>query len=186
MRNGATPYNIPGLERKQIVHSLHKETAYRIYSKYTDTSTLNHTCSKNWTSPLYNPMLCLKLAGWVANSVDPDETLRSLEQRRADARLCMLYKITYGTVAIQMPSYFKQSTEATHHSLRHPLAYPCIVRSIPRLSTISTPFSRWLLYNGIHCRLQQSCCWHWHSSAWQSGLLTTTYHITTDLFLTWF
>ena len=34
------------------------------------------TCSsKIWTSPIYYPMLCLKIAGWVANSVDPDEML---------------------------------------------------------------------------------------------------------------
>ena len=43
-------------------------------------------------------------------------------------------------------------------------------KSIPRLITLSTPFPF------------QSCCRHWHSSAWQSSLLTTTYHNTTDLF----
>ena len=48
---------------------------------------------------------------------------RSLDQRRADARLCMLYKITHGMVAIEMPSYFKQPKAATRHSLRHPLVY---------------------------------------------------------------
>ena len=29
-----------------------------------------------WTSTIYYPMLCLKIAGWVANNVDPDETLQ--------------------------------------------------------------------------------------------------------------
>ena len=36
-----------------------------------------HICSKIWTSTIHYPMLCLKIAGWVANSVDPDETPRS-------------------------------------------------------------------------------------------------------------
>ena len=29
--------------------------------------------SKIWTSKIYYPMLCLKIAGWVANSIDTDE-----------------------------------------------------------------------------------------------------------------
>ena len=53
-------------------------TKYRIYPKYSDTSTPYHICSKIWTSTIHYPMLCLKIAGWVANSVDPDETLRSV------------------------------------------------------------------------------------------------------------
>ena len=51
--------------------------SYRIYPKYLDTSTPYHICSKIWTSTIHYPMLCLKIAGWVANSVDPDETPRS-------------------------------------------------------------------------------------------------------------
>ena len=50
---------------------------YCIYPKYSDTSTPYHICSKIWTSTIHYPMLCLKIAGWVANSVDPDETPRS-------------------------------------------------------------------------------------------------------------
>ena len=53
-------------------------TAYRIYPKYSDTSTPYHTCSKIRTSTIHYLMLCLKIAGWVANSVDPDETPRSV------------------------------------------------------------------------------------------------------------
>ena len=34
-------------------------------------------CSNIWTSTSHYPMLCLKIAGWVANSVDPDETPHS-------------------------------------------------------------------------------------------------------------
>ena len=50
---------------------------YRIYPKYSVTSTPYHICSKIWTSTIHYPMLCLKNAGWVANSVDPDEMPRS-------------------------------------------------------------------------------------------------------------
>ena len=46
---------------------------YHIYPKYSDTSTPYHICSKIWTSTIHYPMLCLKIAGRVANSVDPDE-----------------------------------------------------------------------------------------------------------------
>ena len=48
---------------------------------------------------------------------------QSLDQRRADYRLCMPYKITHGMVAIEIPSYFEQAKATTHQSLRHPLVY---------------------------------------------------------------
>ena len=40
---------------------------------------------------------------------------RSLEQRRHDARLIMFYKIVYGLVAIQLPSYFERPLRITCH-----------------------------------------------------------------------
>ena len=46
--------------------------------------------------------------------------LRSLNQRRADVRLIILYKIIHGIVAIPLPSYFQQPLRMTRHS--HPLA----------------------------------------------------------------
>ena len=45
---------------------------------------------------------------------------RSLEQRRADARLMVLYKIIHGLVAIPLPPYFRQPLRMSRHS--HPLA----------------------------------------------------------------
>ena len=53
--------------------SLLKE-GYRIYPKYSDTSTPYHTCSKIWKSTIYYQIFSLKIAEWVANSVDLDET----------------------------------------------------------------------------------------------------------------
>ena len=46
--------------------------------------------------------------------------LRTLEQRRADARVIMLFKIIHGLVAIPLPLYFEQPSRMTRHS--HPLA----------------------------------------------------------------
>ena len=46
---------------------------YHIYPKYFDTSTPYRTCYKNLNKSIYYPILCLKVAGWVANSADPDE-----------------------------------------------------------------------------------------------------------------
>ena len=46
---------------------------------------------------------------------------QSLEQRPLDARLIMFYKIVYGLVAIQLPSYLEHPTKITHHM--HSLSY---------------------------------------------------------------
>ena len=62
---------------KKTTAGAQQKLHYRIYPKYSDTSTPYHICSKIWASTVYYPMLCLKIAGWVANSVDPDEMLRS-------------------------------------------------------------------------------------------------------------
>ena len=46
---------------------------YRIYPKYWDTLTQYHTCAKFWMSPVHYLLMCVKTAGLVANSVDPDQ-----------------------------------------------------------------------------------------------------------------
>ena len=38
---------------------------------------------------------------------------RSLKQRRADARLCLFYKIVYGIVAIPLPDHIQRSIKAS-------------------------------------------------------------------------
>ena len=64
---------------------------------------------------------------WTLNNYSPYESVtdmqlslgwRSLEQRRADAGLCMLYKIVHGIIAIPLPPYFKQPTRMIRHSHR--------------------------------------------------------------------
>ena len=47
---------------------------YRIYPKYWDILTKYHTCPK-FLTPVYHLLMGLKIAGWVANSVDPDQML---------------------------------------------------------------------------------------------------------------
>ena len=80
---------------------------YRIYPKYSDTSTPYHICSKIWTSTIHYPMLCLKIAGWVANSVDPYETLRSAVSHLG--LYCLLRPVcpnTYGKYGNIISFYF--------------------------------------------------------------------------------
>ena len=50
--------------------------------------------------------------------------LRTVEQRRADARVIMLFEIVYGLVAISLPLYFEQPTRNSRHS------HPFILRQI--------------------------------------------------------
>ena len=44
---------------------------YHIYPKYLDALTPYHPCPKHWT--FYYWLMCLRTAGWVVNSVDPDQ-----------------------------------------------------------------------------------------------------------------
>ena len=46
--------------------------------------------------------------------------LRTLEQRRVDAKVIMIYKIMHGLVAIPLPPYFEQPLRMTRHN--HPFA----------------------------------------------------------------
>ena len=48
---------------------------------------------------------------------------RSLEYRHYDSRLAMFYKIQYGLVAVQMPSYFERPKRITRHSQYNPLGF---------------------------------------------------------------
>ena len=46
---------------------------------------------------------------------------RSLENRRNDARLTMFHKITYGLVAVSVPTYFERPIRLSRHM--HPLSF---------------------------------------------------------------
>ena len=64
---------------------------------------------------------------------------RSLEQRRADARLMMLYKIIHSLVAIPLPPYLRQPLRMTRHS--HPLALTQIHTSCNYYKYVFFPLS---------------------------------------------
>ena len=65
-----------------------------------------------------------RAARWTVNNFDNRSSVtamldqlgwRSLEQRRADARLCLFYKIVYGLVAVPLPEY----VQPTHRVSRY-------------------------------------------------------------------
>ena len=66
---------------------------------------------------------------WILSSYSPYQSvtelqqqlnLRTLEQRRVEAKVIMMFKIIHGLVAIPVPPYFEQPMRSTRHS--HPLA----------------------------------------------------------------
>ena len=92
-----------------------------------------------YASPVWSPytkkdinkveMVQRRAVRWTLNRYSTYESVtemqnqlgwRSLEQRRADARVIMIYKIVHGLVAIPLSSYFEQPARMTGHS--HPLA----------------------------------------------------------------
>ena len=66
-----------------------------MYPTYSDTSTPYHTCSKICAGTIYYPMLSLKNARWVANSVDPAKTPRS-------APLILVVHPVYSGLSVQI------------------------------------------------------------------------------------
>ena len=67
-------------------------------------------------------MVQRRAARWTCSNYDRKASVtemvnnlgwRSLEQRRADARLCLFYKIVYGIVAIPLPDHIQRSTKAS-------------------------------------------------------------------------
>ena len=57
---------------------------------------------------------------WLT-AMQSDLGFRSLEERRVDASVIMLYKIIHDIVAISLQGYFKQLSRQTRHI--HPLAF---------------------------------------------------------------
>ena len=55
-----------------------EQPGHGIFSKYLDTFFLPHYCCKILTSKIYYSLLCQKIAVWVANNVDTDETPHSV------------------------------------------------------------------------------------------------------------
>ena len=71
-----------------------------------------------------------RAARWVKQNYSPYDSVskmvdslgwRTLEQRRADTRLVLFYKIVHSLVAIPLPDYFEQPLRLTRNM--HPLSY---------------------------------------------------------------
>ena len=99
-----------------------------------------------------------RAARWVKNNYSPYESVsqtlnelgwRSLESRRNDARLIMLFKIIHGYVAIQVPPYFERPQRYTRHM--HPLSFRQITYYCHLLLTVILPC--------IHSSLEQTSLW---------------------------
>ena len=93
-----------------------------------------------YASPVWSPhtkenidkieMTQRRAARWVKNKFSTYDSVtdmlselgwRSLECRRIDARMIMFYKIVYGYVAIDLPTYFERPLRYTRHM--HPLSF---------------------------------------------------------------
>ena len=80
-------------------------------------------------SNIYKVEMVQRAIRWTLNNFSPYDSVsqmqsilgwRSLDQRRAEALLCMLYKIIHGLVAVSLTTIFQQPEIMTRHS--HPLA----------------------------------------------------------------
>ena len=120
---------------------------------------------------------------WILSSYSPYQSvtelqqqlnLRTLEQRRVDAKVIMMFKIIHGLFAIPVPPYFEQPMRLTQHS--HPLHY---VRFIQRQIITNLPFSPQLLYIGISFQPRSYFCPLWTSSVWQYGHILISSHNST-------
>ena len=73
-------------------------------------------------------MIQRRATRWILSSYSPYQSvteqkqlnLRTLEQRRVNAKVITMFKIIHGLVAIPVPPYFEQPIRSTRHS--HPLA----------------------------------------------------------------
>ena len=93
-----------------------------------------------YASPVWSPhtkenidkieMTQRRAARWVKNKFSTYDSVtdmlselgwRSLECRRIDARMIMFYKLVYGYVAIDLPTYFERPLRYTRHM--HPLSF---------------------------------------------------------------
>ena len=111
--------------KNEYVKELAYKTLVRPQVEY-DSSVWNPYTDKNIDKI---EMLQRRAARWVKNSYSSYDSVsnmledlgwRSLENRRIDSPLTMFYKIIYGYVAMQIPSYFEKPQRYTRHM--HPLS----------------------------------------------------------------
>ena len=128
---------------------------------------------------------------WICNSysnydsvtiMQSDLGLMSLEQRRVDASVIMLYKIIHDIVAISLPVYFEQHSRQTLHN--HPLAFCQIYTTAYYYKYSFFPLSI-IYWNRLPAEVVMLPTPDQFSVAF-SLLTTACYSTTTQLFLTCF
>ena len=75
--------------------SAHIRIISTIFTLTIQTTTPYHTCPNIWTSPYDYLLMCLQTAGWVADSVDPDQMLQSAA---SDLGLHCLLRLFYWNI----------------------------------------------------------------------------------------
>ena len=73
-------------------------------------------------NPMFNPVDLKRglryLGYWLCSTVvlvDKDLGWRTLDQRRADARLCLFFKVIHGLVAVPLPDYVQYSNRISRY-----------------------------------------------------------------------
>ena len=97
---------------------------------YSDTSTPYHKCSKILISTIYYPLLCLKVVGCGANSVDPDELLHFAASHLG--LHCLLRPVcpnTYGKYSMSLSKLFKSYWDNVWVILKGSVHWSAIVMS---------------------------------------------------------
>ena len=95
-----------------------------------------HTCNYNYRSSV---TAMLNDLGW-----------RCLAQRRADARLCLFYKIVYGLLAVPLPDYIKPTNRVYRYC--HSMTFRQL-----HTSTNYYKYSFFPLADPVECT-PRSCC----------------------------
>ena len=120
---------------------------------------------------------------WILSSYSPYQSvtelqqqlnLRTLEQRRVDAKVIMMFKIIHGLVAIPVPPYFEQPMRSTRHS--HPLALRQIHTTANYYKSAFIPST---VVFGISFQPRSYFCPLWTSSVWQYGRIPILSHNST-------
>lgn len=122
--------NTLGFLRRNITtkHQGIRETAYKTMVRAQVEYASTVWCPHTQDNIRKVEMVQRRAVRWVKNNNSPYASVTemqdslgwsSLEQRRAEARLAMFFKIVHGLVAIPIPSYLEPPRRATRHTHQH-------------------------------------------------------------------
>ena len=115
-----------GFVRRNIITKMSKvrETAYNtlVRPQLEYASAVWDPHKKGWISQI--EQVQRRAARWTVNNFERQTSVtrivqdlgwRTLDQRRADARLCLFYKIVHGLVAVPLPEYIQYSNRVSRY-----------------------------------------------------------------------